>query len=89
MVDFLIGPVTDIKYIALYICQAFDTGAENQGQVVACLEENIDKISTDCRDQIRKKEESAAENVELDVALFKVGHSHTHDTLMIVTANVL
>lgn len=51
--------------------QAFDTGAENQGQVVACLEENIDKISTDCRDQIRKKEESAAENVELDVALFK------------------
>ena len=44
---------------------------------MACLEENIDKIGMDCRNQIRKKEESAAENVELDVALYKVGYSHT------------
>jgi len=50
----------------------FDTGAGNQGRVVACLEDNIDQLTPLCRDQIRKKEEVAAENIELDAALFKV-----------------
>ena len=57
------------------LLQTFDTGVENQGQVVACLEENIDKITSECKEQIKKKEETAAENVELDVALFKVSCS--------------
>lgn len=50
----------------------FDTGAGNQGQVVSCLEENVDQLTAVCRDQIRRKEEAAAENIELDAALFKV-----------------
>lgn len=53
----------------------FDTGAGTQGQVVACLEENVDKLAPECRNQIRQKEESAAENIELDVALFKVSYN--------------
>ena len=59
------------------VLQVFDTGAENQGQVVACLEENIDKISPECKLQIRKKEETAAESIELDTALFKVSGNDT------------
>ena len=59
-------------YVYDDVLQVFDTGAENQGQVVACLEENVDKISVECKQQIRKKEEKAAENIELDTALFKV-----------------
>ena len=50
----------------------FDTGAGNEGEVVACLEENIDQLTAVCRDQIKDKEEVAAENIELDAALFKV-----------------
>ena len=63
-----------IQYTLTHL-QVFDTRVENQGQVVACLEENIDKITSECKEQIKKKEETAAESIELDVALFKVSYS--------------
>ena len=55
-----------------HMVQVFDTAAGQQGSVVACLEENVDHLSPGCLDQVNKKEETAAESIELDAALAEV-----------------
>ena len=56
--------------------QVFDTGAGQQGLVVSCLEDNIDHLSAGCLKQIDKKEEVAAESIELDAALAQVSSAY-------------
>jgi len=56
----------------------FDTGAGQQGLVMSCLEDNFDHLSSGCKSQINKKEETAAESIELDAALAEVRNAYIH-----------